>query len=173
MEVDKLANDLGLFANNGETPAMPTPDIKVKNPNNPDGELLSSHSVSNGHSLISSGVEEAIKGDTVKSIIIPETVDLLLPNYVLDFRKASIIKKHQVNALVSMLTDEGDCAIYFYLPNGLERVGMAIGSVMDRVLPAGVQSIFGGACKLYQDVEKDKPLKEIKQQDISKIRLRI
>ena len=168
-----MAERIELFANDGKAPVIPVTPVGVKNPDNPDGELLNPNSVYAGTNLISHGVEEAISGSTVKSILIPETLDLTIPNYVLDFRKATKLRQHQVKALTSIIADDGDTAIYVVLPNGMEKLGMGIGSSLDRVLPAGVQSIFGSACTLFQNVERGKPLRELKQQDINKLRLRL
>lgn len=169
-----MAERIELFADDGVAPIAPsTCNLEVTDPSNPKGEKVNINSVSQGVNLISQGVEDALKGDMVKSILIPETMDLMVPNYVMDFRKARKLKKYQVKALTSILADDGDTAIYVCLNNGLEKLGMGIGARLDRVLPAGIQSIFGNDCVLYQDVERGKPLREIKQQDVNKVRLRL
>ena len=169
-----LAERIELFADDGAAPIAPsTANSEVADPSNPNGEKVNVNSLSDGVSLISHGVEEALKGDMVKSLLIPETMDLLVPNYVMDFRKVKKLKKYQVKALTSIIAEDGDTAIYVCLSNGLEKLGMGIGARLDRVLPAGVQSIFGDECMLYQDVEKGKPLREVKQQDVNKVRLRL
>ena len=166
-----MAENIDLFANDGKAPVIPTvgPKVKLR-----DGEdEYNQHSVSHGASLISVGVEEAISGEMVKSVIIPETLDIGLPNYVLDFRGARNVRDHCLNALEGMLTDDGDTHIYIWLDKSLSRVGMGIGSSLDRILAPGMQSMFGGMCRIYQDAETGKPVREIKQQDPSKIRLRL
>lgn len=168
-----MAETIELFANDGKAPVIPTVGVTVKDPSASDGSTVNVHSVSNGVNLISRGVEEAISGSMVKSILIPETLELMTPNYVLDFRKAERLRKHQIMALSSIIDDDGDTAIYVCLNNGMEKLGMGVGVSLERVLPAGVQSVFGDACVLYQDVERNKPLREIKRQDVNKIRLRI
>lgn len=166
-----MAENIDLFANDGKAPVIPTVSPKVKL--NGSDEEYNQHSVSQGVSLISKGVEEAISGDMVKSVIIPETLDISLPNYVLDFRGARNVRDHCLSALEGMLTDDGDTHIYIWLESTLSRVGMGIGRSLDRILAPGMQSLFGEMCRIYQDAETGKPVREIKQQDPSKIRLRL
>ena len=166
-----LAENIDLFANDGKAPIIPSIGEKVKLPDS-DKEF-NQHSVSQGVSLISVGVEEAISGDKVKSVLIPETLEVSLPNYILDFRGAKNVREHCLAALEGMLTDEGDTHIYIWLDNVLSRVGMGISSSLERILPPGMQSMFGNMCRIYQDAEPGRPVREIKQHDPSKIRLRL
>lgn len=156
---DNSTNDVSLFSDDGQSPTLPSSNIqsssKELNPIKPDD------------------LEGALKGDTVKSLLIPETLDLVLPNYVLDFRKAGKLRKHQISALATMLSEDGDVAIYVSLPDGIDQIGMAISTTIDRVLPAGITSIFGDNCTLYKDVQRGQPLMEIKQNDVKSVRLQL
>ena len=160
----------GLFADDGKSAVIPDIESAQSESNN---EIHNIHNQNKGTNLISSGVVDALKGEFVKSILIPEDFDLTQPNYILDFRKVEKLRKHQIQALASILVDDGDTAIYVYLKNGLEKLGMGLSYRLDRVLLAGVKSIFGEECLVYQDVDKDKPLRELKQHSIKDIRLRI
>lgn len=151
-----------LFADNGQVPIKPSVSTEPTDTNS--GQELN---------LMSKGIEKAICGETVKSLMIPEDFELIYPNFVLDFRKAKTLRKHQIHALTTIVCDEGDTAIYVILNNGTEKLGMGVGSLLNKILPIGLQSIFGDACILYQDVERDKQLREIRRQDISKIRLEL
>ena len=166
-----MAENIDLFENNGKAPVIPVVAPKVKL--STGDEEYNQHSVSHGVSLISVGVEEAISGEMVKSVIIPETLEMCIPNYVLDFRGARNVRDHCLMALEGMLTDDGDTHIYIWLDKSLSRVGMGIGSSLDRILAPGMTSLFGDMCRIYQDAETGKPVKEIRQHDPSKIRLRL
>lgn len=155
-----MNEELKLFQDDGKNPIGP------QSKNNKNSEL------------ITHGVEDALKGEKVKTLLIPETIEILLPNYVLDFRKAVKLRQHQIQSLATILVDDGDTAIYVCLQgqNGsimMERIGMGDSEVLGGILLPGVKSIFGKSCKLYRDVERGRPLKEMRQYDPEKIRLRI
>lgn len=166
-----MDESIKLFSDNGKVPELPS--IDENQHINEDGKIENKNSIHNGANLISHGVEEALKGDVVKSILIPEALDLTLPNYLIDFRNISKIRRHQVIALDDMLSDDGDTAIYVFLKNGMTKLGMSDSSRIDDIILAGVKSIFGKDCLLFQNVERGKPLRELKQKDVNKIRLRI
>lgn len=123
--------------------------------------------------LISHGAEEALKGEYVKTILIPEDFIVTLPNYVIDFRGIEKIREHQISVISNMMADDGDTAIYAYLDKGLIKLGMCNSDNVDEVFAAGIRNIFNNKCKIYKDIERGKPLREIRQKDASKIRLSI
>ena len=132
----------------------------------------------NVSNLVSHGVEEALSGKQVKSMLIPETKEILLPNYVIDFRAVEKVRKHQIQALNSFLVDDGDTAIYICLKAKdesviLEKIGMGDSNRLDRIILVGIKSVFGDHCRVYQNVEHGKALRELKQNDPNKTRLRL
>ena len=153
-----MAESIDLFSDNGKDPLIPV----VPQGNSVDDKL------------ISKDISEAILGEYVKSIIIPESLDIVVPNYVLDFRGTEALRKHEVESLACLVDDEdGDIAIYACLGNGLVSLGMGVSTRIERILPVYVQSLFGNSCRLYRDIERGKPLQEIKRHDVSKLRLRL
>lgn len=148
---------LDLFGNDGRVPIKPSIDHDELNKN---------------LSLKSNGIEDAIaSSEYVKTLMIPENLNIELPNYVLDFRKAKVLRKHQIHTLTTLIRDDGDTNIYVCLTNGMEKIGMGVGSILDTILLPGIQSVFGDACKLYKDVRPNYPVVELKQQDPKSIRL--
>ena len=123
--------------------------------------------------LISKGTEEALKGEYVKSVLIPESFNIILPNYVIDFTKITKVYQHQLQSLSSILVEDGDTAIYIYMKDGLKKLGMGSGERLDRMLVAGITSIFNNQCKVFRDVDRGKKLIEVTLNDISGARLNI
>lgn len=123
--------------------------------------------------LKSQDIGLAISGEMVKAILIPEEVELFYPNYILDFTNAKTLRMHQVKALDTLIHPEGDVAIYAKLPNGLERLGMGLSSILDVILLTGMQSIFGNQCTVYKDVERGKPSRPLSHRNIMELRLNL
>ncbi|MBR1454664.1 MAG: hypothetical protein IJ593_08510 [Lachnospiraceae bacterium] len=153
-----MADNMSLFSDNGKPDNIAIPTCKSDNVDK---------------NLISSGVEDALKGETVKSILIPEDFEMMVPNYVIDFTGVNKVMRHQLVAISDTFSDDGDTAIYAIIKGEIQKLGMANGYNIDRIIVSGINSIFNGKCKLYQDVERDKPLKELSLFDIHKIRLNI
>ena len=151
-----MADEVNLFADDGTAPLIP--DTNTAN-------------CDDTKHLISEGLSKAIGGEVVKSLMIPENLEIYTPNYVLDFREAKILRKHQISILTTLVRDDGDTHIYVCLANGMEKIGMGVGSILDSILQPGLESIFGKACKLYKDVEIGKPVYEVTSSDHSTIRL--
>lgn len=153
-----------LFATDSTSVIIPSPSLSGA-----DG----TDATPNGVDLKSQDIKEAIGGEYVKSIIIPEDLDIIVPNYVIDFTSLKSLRVHQVKALDTLINPDGDVAIYLNLPKGLVKLGMGLGYKLDRILPIGIQSIFEKQCKLYKDVQRGKPLQAISRQNLSERRLNI
>lgn len=152
------SNNLDLFGDDGSTPIQPT---------------IEQSELDKNYSLKSKGIEEAISHEYVKTLMIPENLSIDLPNYVLDFRQAKTLRKHQIHILTTLIREDGDTNIYVCLSNGMEKLGMGVGSLLDTILLPGIQSVFGESCKLYKDVKPNSPITELKQQDPKSIRLEL
>lgn len=150
-----MADEMNLFSDSGAEPSLPSQPVTLDEANE----------------LISHGVEKAISGEYVNTLMIPEDTEILTPNYVIDFREISTTREHQIQALASIITKRGDCNIYVCFKNGLNFLGLANSKMIDRVLPCGIRSVFGDSCKLYHNVELGKPLHEVTQQELAEIRL--
>ena len=153
---------MNLFSDDGSNPAKPFQDTNV---NNEDVLKLKSESIDN-----------AILGEYVKQVQIPIDTSLVYPNYIIDFRKAKKFWKHQIESLYSMLVEGGDVAIYVWVGNGLEMVGTGLSYKLDRIIAAGVESVFNsdkdnGKCVVYRGDRPDVPLKVMEVADIRGIRL--
>lgn len=142
----------------------PVPDIPTAAPEQP---------TYNGDSLVSNSIEKVICSETVAHILIPETFEINLPNYVIDFSKVSSMHQHQLDALQTILTDDGDTWVYIYVGSRIMLIGKTDSSSIERLLPIGLQSIFSGKCALYKDIDRNTEQREIKKNDYRKVRLRL
>lgn len=146
-------------------------DIKIFEGN--DDVVIPSIEQSDSEKLKSEGIGDAISGDVVKSMIIPEDTDIILPNYVIDFSNIKEVFEIQIVALGAMLNENGDTALYIYNNGEMQRLGMAFGEVLNRVLISSVNNLFNGECVLYKNVKVGEKAKVVKSNDITKLRLSI
>ena len=146
-------------------------DIKIFEGN--DDVVIPSIEQSDSEKLKSEGIGDAISGDVVKSMIIPEDTDIILPNYVIDFSNIKEVFEIQIVALGAMLNENGDTALYIYNNGEMQRLGMAFGEVLNRVLVSSVDNLFNGECILYKNVKVGEKAKVVKSNDITKLRLSI
>ena len=146
-------------------------DIKIFEGN--DDVVIPSIEQSDSEKLKSEGIGDAISGDVVKSMIIPEDTDIILPNYVIDFSNIKEVFEIQIVALGAMLNENGDTALYIYNKGEMQRLGMAFGEVLNRVLVSSADNLFNGECILYKNVKVGEKAKVVKSNDITKLRLSI
>lgn len=123
-------------------------------------------------SLISEGLEKAIQGETVKSVMLPEETMIIQPNFVIDVSKIQLYK-HQEFAISYLLHPDGDTALYLNGIHGMGKLGYGDGETLERVIPLMVEHIFHGEIKAYKNFEPGKPLIEVSNKDISAMRLTI
>lgn len=157
-DVGKVESGIDFFSDDGAAPVLPS---------------INKLEETGGLNLISEGIDKAIRGDVVKSLMIPENFELALPNYVLDFRQAKTLRKHQIETLATLVREDGDTNLYVCLSNGLEKLGMGVGVILNNVLQTGIESVFNGVCRLYRNVEQGKPLQELRTLDPKTIRLEL
>ena len=167
-----------LFADGNQDFTLPTLAVEIDNEDLTDEEIEAKLMGEDQH-LVTHGVEDAISGETVKALLIPEETDIYLPNFVLDFSEATLLRKHQIACIDSFIVETGDTALYIYIKGAMNKVGMIDGAQAEAILPTCVAAVFGDKdhkncqCKLYKDVERGKPVNEISEADISTLRLKI
>lgn len=130
--------------------------------------------VGNQENLISEGVEEAIKGTTVKSMILKEDDSIELPNFTLDISLVESMSQLQMEALDSLLHPDGNTAIYILSDKvGLVKLGMGLNGMLNKILPRVVYNVIGEECKIYGNFETGKPAKIISDSNIITKRMNI
>ena len=142
-----------MFEYNG-APIMPSDDNKISD-----------------KGILSDSLEKALKGDTVKSVIIPEESIIFQPNYVLDFTGLSEMYEFQMEAIDSLLSSEGDVTLYAYTSGGLAKLGTGLSSILDRILPLSMSHIFNDKCKVYKDYKIGTTPVIVSNKDITTMRI--
>lgn len=124
--------------------------------------------------LMSEGVDDALKGDTVKSMILKENDDIELPNFTLDMSNVESVGQLQMEALDALLHPDGNTALYILNKKiGLVKLGMGLNGMLNKVLPRVVYNVFGPECKIYGDFEIGKKAKLITDSNITTKRMNI
>lgn len=136
-----------------------------------DSVVLPSGDTINNEYLISDGLDQAISGDTVKSIMIPEEINILLPNYVIDFSNIKEIYEFQALALDSFIREEGDATIYINTKTGITKLGHSDLDTLDKVLVTALSVLFNGECMVYRNYIPNKELQPVYKTDNNNIRL--
>lgn len=121
--------------------------------------------------LKSHGLERAVKGETVKSMMVPEDPEIVLPNYVLDLSTYEEFTEESLMGLDALIHPDGTVTLYINTYMGLMNVGKGLADTMDRILLPAITHIFSGKARLFRDFEIGKPLKELKHKDITNRRL--
>lgn len=123
--------------------------------------------------LISKDIGSAIEGETVKSLILDEDNEILLPNYIIDLSKLEAVEPIQIMALDSLLNEDGDMALYILIKGGIEKIGMAYKSQLDRILVPAMTSILGSEVLIYKDYKPGEKVVIADMKNLSKLRLTI
>lgn len=147
-----------IFDSDPEKPILPD----EVNTNNNDIEDLKSQCI-----------EDAITGEVVKSVLLEVENSIVIPNYVIDMSELKEIEPIQVNALDSLLNENGDVVIYIYLNGNLQKIGMANSWVIHRIIVPAISTIFNNKCKIYKDFQVGKELNIINTKSIAHLRLSI
>ena len=105
-----MAEELfNLFDSKPDEPILPSADQPI------DEGLLTEKDIRLGiksaNELISEGLERAIGGTKVNSIMVPQENSLALPNYVIDIDDADSVAEWHTEALDSFLDPDGDVII--------------------------------------------------------------
>lgn len=123
--------------------------------------------------LKSEGIERAIKGETVKSIMLPEDLQIDFPNYVIDLSDMETINDFQMKSIDSLLHSQGDLPIYLNTKLGIVKIGKGKTEILDRLLALIVTSLLGPKCKLYKNYVPGEIPKVVSTKDICTMRMRI
>jgi hypothetical protein len=126
-----------------------------------------------GDGLISEGLERAIRGGTVKTLMIPEDFEVALPNYVIDLTKVEELYEFQMDALDALLHPDGDTTIYAYTLTGMVKLGRGLSDILDRILAISLTNLFHSTCTLYKDFVPGEKLHKVSEKDIRTMRLSI
>ncbi|MBO5386785.1 MAG: hypothetical protein J6A59_01395 [Lachnospiraceae bacterium] len=125
-------------------------------------------------SLMSESIDKAILGSQVKTLILPEDLDIYPTNYIFDFTDLQSINAIQKEALKSIVSLNGNVQLYIYKKSsGLMGFGMGEQYSLERMIPLIKQFVFENKIKVYKNFEKDKPLIEVVSRDITKMRLNL
>lgn len=123
--------------------------------------------------LMSVGVEKAISGSEVKSVMLPEDIDIIQPNYVIDLSDVGDVEAIQVMALDSILDEDGDMGLYIYKKGSIQKAGMGHGWLLNRVIVSAMKNVFGDKCLIYRNYSPDKEVEVIDGKDLAHLRLSI
>lgn len=145
----------------------------------PDTESLVMPSISDEvlrkqKELQSEDISEAISGSVIKTLILPEDLEIPPFNYIFDFTQIETISIFQKNALKALVTKDGDTPLYLYNKKGMLLFGHGRKQDLERLLPSFRQFIFGEELRIYKDVAPNKEVTEVSDvKDITKLRLNI
>lgn len=151
-------------------------NIKLFNTN--ENEVVMPH-ISNEVSqetanLMSDSLENAILGDKVKTLIIPEDTEIAPYNYIFDFTNLQSINVIQKSSLKSLISKYGDVQLYIYnKTKGLTAFGMGDKYALERLVPLLREYVFNNEIKVYKDFRVGERVKEVGNRDITKMRLNL
>lgn len=123
--------------------------------------------------LMDCNIVDAISGEQVKSVIIPEASGIEVPNYVIDLSNIDSIYEYQTTALDAMLSPDGDTPIYAVTSGGIVRLGFGDGNKIEQIFAIAINRVFSGECKVYKDFQSGKPAKSISEKQLTTMRLKI
>lgn len=125
---------------------------------------------STGNVLESMGITEAISGTTVKSMLIPEVDNVIIPCYLIDLRNTKATRSTTLG-LTALLREDGDTAIYIQNPVKIIKLGMGNESVLYNVMSTAIHHMFSGKAKLYKNTGSG--FNPVDDSDVSNVILRL
>lgn len=150
-------NKLNLFSDDGNTVVLP-----------------SESNLDTTEDLISKDIGDAILGDIVKTIIIPEGTEIADNNYIFDFTELSLINSIQRETLKSLISLEGDVVLYLYKKeSGLISFGMGEKFKLEQMVPLVKHHVFDNKIRVYKNFKIGEALDEVTTRDITKMRLHL
>lgn len=124
--------------------------------------------------LISESIEEAISGEQVKTLILPEDSEIAPLNYIFDFSDVQSINKIQQSALKALVARDGDVQLYLYRKQGgLTAFGEGNKYVLERMIPLIRHHVFNNEIKIYKNFAVGQEVEEVFAKDITKMRLNL
>lgn len=166
-----MESKFSLFDTDANSPIIPSLDQGLNEGTVSDEDIK--QQLKSGTELISEGLDRAIRGETVKSMMIPEDTSIALPNYVIDITSVERFADYHTEALDALLDDDGDVIVYIYTPTGLVKVGRGLSFVLDRIIAPAINNLFSSKGKVYKDFQIGKPVREISGKNLSTLRLNI
>jgi len=105
--------------------------------------------------LFTSGIEEAVRKDVVKKVLMGETDKLEHPSYIIDLSESGPIVSSTLLGINTML-DGGDTTVYIKTQDSINKIGSGDASRLYDELDTYLQSVFGKTCKLLKStINKD------------------
>lgn len=124
--------------------------------------------------LISDSIDNAILGEKVKTLIIPEDADIYPVNYVIDINNVKTLNRIQMQSVNSLKSIYGDVPLYLYNDSrGLVLFGMGDKYSLERMLPIVKTYVFEDEIKVYKNLTIDGKFTEVNGKDITKMRLNL
>lgn len=161
-----------LFDTDGENPIIPSLDQKMD-----EGAINTEdirQQLKSGTDLISEGLERAIKGETVKSMMIPEDSSFILPNYLIDISKVEEMGDHHTEALDALCDDDGDVVLYLNTLHGeITKIGRGLSSKLDRIIASSMANLFSSKARVFKDFMPGQKLNEVSTKSIETLRLNL
>ena len=156
-------DNLELIKDDGKTVMMPS---------------LTSEENEDYNSLKSKYVTEEITAETVATVIIEKSLNMELPNYVLDFSNCPEITIFQKEALQTITTKkeieaQQKAAIYIFNSTNIIKIGYGETYKLEGIIPLMRDNVFNKEIRVYRNVDGVNPLDELKSRDKTKIRLRL
>lgn len=167
--MDKL--EVNIIDASADDVLMPGMGIKIDDEDISEKEIL--ESTKSTTDIISKGIEKALSGETVKSVLIPEDISIVQPNYVIDLSKLTEIDPIQAMALDAILNEDGDMAVYIYTPGELEKIGMGYSWMLNRIIVSAIGNVFDNKCLIYRNYAVDRELEIVDSKNIVHLRLSI
>ena len=151
-----MDDNIKLFKDDGDVVALPSQDLQADD------------------TLMKDDLDRKIMGEVVKVLDIPEDVDIEDENYIFDFGEVGIINVMQKNALTALLSKEGTIRLYLYnKKNGLFAFGYGEKYKLEKIIPILRRNVLDDGVKIYKNYRiGEKPI-EVKDRDITKMRLNL
>ena len=154
------AGGIKLFKNDNGSVALPS---------------VSTDDLDKQQALKSQKITEVLAKEMVKTLLLPEDKTIADENYIFDFSEVesiSVFKKEALKSLISK-SDTADISLYLYRKNGLVQFGKGDRYYLERIIPIMLNNIFGDEIKVYKNFKQGEPLVEVKERDITKLRLNL
>ena len=149
-------------------------DLKLFDDDSSEVVLPGQHEISKNKELISVGTEEAISGEYIKEVLIPDEKVINTPNFIIDLGDMSEMTSNQMSAISSLLTyklEDADTYIYLKTHRGIYQLGMAVKNRVDSLIGIVIQKTLGDNVRVYRDATDKKPGELVRLDDITKTRL--
>ena len=121
--------------------------------------------------LLSMGIEEAIQKDGLDTVLLKEENTIHVPSYLIDMTNVGDIMPASLEAIQTMLSEDGDTAIYMKNGNMVGIIGFGQSQELYSMLDTYINNVYSGRCQIYKN--SGKGFKKIKPMDVDNITLDI